>query len=121
MPVQTAIASPTPKRGWKMKSVPIMSAAPSSVIANPRQKAVASFFFRISQVPSATQSGAVFPKRVAFEAVVYESEAVHSPRSQAVNTPASKGKIMDRDLSDEFILARGRKKGSSKKIEKKRR
>jgi hypothetical protein len=75
----------------------------------------------MSQAPNATQSGAVFPSRVALDAVVKERDDIQSPRSHAVNTPASKGKIIDRDLRDEFVFARKRKKGSNKKIEKKRR
>src|ERR1041385_2919847 len=110
-----------PKRGWRIKSVPMMSKAPSSVIASPRQKAALSFCFRISQVPSATHNGAVLPSKVAFEAVVYEREAVHNPRSQAVKTPASKGKIIDQDLSDRFTRARETKNGNNKNIEKKSR
>jgi hypothetical protein len=56
----------------------------------------------------------VFPRRVAFAAVVYDREAVHNPRSHAVKTPASIGKTMNRDLSAEDVLVRGRQNGSSK-------
>src|SRR5688500_11045009 len=99
----------------------MISAAPRSVMVSPRQKAEESFCFRMSQVPSATQSGAVFPRSVALEAVVNEREVVHNPRSQAVNTPASRGKITDRVRSDGFALIRARKKGNNKNIEKKSR
>ena len=55
------MASPIPKRGCRMKSVPMMSTAPSSVIPSPRQNAEERLCLRINQVPSATQSGAVLP------------------------------------------------------------
>src|SRR6185295_11931043 len=99
----------------------MISAAPRSVIPRPRQKAVESLCFKINQVPRATHKGAVLPNRVAFAAVVYEREAVQSPRSQAVNTPASNGKIMELVLIDRFFWARVTKKGSNRKIEKNRR
>src|SRR6266487_5035091 len=97
------------------------SVAPSNVIPSPRQKADVSFCFRISQVPSATQRGAVLPSKVALAAVVYESEAVHNPRSQAVNMPASSGNRIDHDLIDGLALMRSTKNGNNKNIEKKRR
>src|SRR6266545_8386356 len=102
-----------------MKSVPMISAAPRSVIASPRQKPEVSLCFRISQVPSATQRGAVFPSKVALAAVVYESDAVHNPRSHAVNIPASSGNKINHDLIDRFVLRRGAKNGNNKNMEKK--
>lgn len=53
-----------------MKSVPMIRAAPINVIVSPRQKALVSVCFKISQVPKATHSGAVLPSNVAFDAVV---------------------------------------------------
>ncbi len=99
----------------------MINAAPNNASTSPRQKAGVNFCFRISQAPKATHSGAVFPSRVAFEAVVYEREAVHSPKSQAVNIPASKGNTMDRDWTDGFVFTRGAKNGSNKNMEKNRR
>src|SRR5512133_321170 len=104
-----------------MKSVPIMRAAPSRAIASPRQKPLDNFRLRISHVPKATQSGEVFPSNVAFAAVVKESEAVHNPKSQAVNTPASRGKITRFERRDGFFWSRGRKNGNKKIIEKNKR
>src|SRR6266540_3858127 len=115
------MASPIPKRGCRIKSVPIISAAPSKANASPRQKPPDNFRLRMSQVPNATQSGDVFPSSVALDAVVNEREAVHNPRSQAVNTPASRGTITDREWIKGFVFVRGKKNGNNKKTEKNRR
>src|SRR5687767_15936244 len=105
-----------PKRGLRIKSVPMISAAPISVIPSPRQKAVLSCWRRINQVPRATQSGAVLPSRVAFAAVVKDNDDVHNARSHAVNTPAKSGNDIDQDLMEVLLFARGRKKGNNKKM-----
>src|SRR5688572_28132378 len=104
-----------------MKSVPMIRTVPSSVMVSPRQNPGVSCCFRISQAPNATQRGAVFPRSVALDAVVKESDDVHKARSQAVKTPASNGNMINREFSAGFFFMRGTKKGSSKKIEKKRR
>ena len=104
-----------------MKSVPTIRAAPINVIMSPRQNVLDSLCFKRSQVPNATQSGAVLPSSVAFAAVVYESDEVHRARSQAVKTPAKIGKRTDRDRTSELFRMRGIRKGNNKKIEKNKR
>ena len=104
-----------------MKSVPIMSAAPTSVMESPRQKVFVNFCLRISHAPNATQSGAVFPSKVALAAVVYEREDVHNARSQAVKTPARMGNKIDLVRTAWFCRALDRKNGNNKKIEKNKR
>ncbi len=74
---------------------------------------------RINQVPNASYKGAVFPSKVAFEAVVKLSDDVHSARSPAVHTPASNGNQTAVEVIAAWPLARGIKKGRSKNIEKK--
>ena len=97
------MASPIPKRGCRMKSVPMINAAPKSAKPSPRQKLLDNLRLKISHVPSATHNGEVLPSKVAFDAVVKEREAVHKPRSQAVNIPAISGKITRRERSDGFV------------------
>ena len=92
--------------------------APANVIASPRQKAADSFCLRMSHAPNATQSGAVFPSNVAFAAVVYERDVVHSARSQAVKAPAKSGNQIVVALSAELPFTRVMKKGNSINIEK---
>ena len=98
--------------------MPRIKPAPASVMISPRQKVADNSCLRMSHAPRATQSGAVLPNRVAFAAVVNESDDVHRARSQAVNTPAKSGNQIADDVIAEFPLMRGRKNGRSKKTEK---
>ena len=107
-----------PKSGCRIKSVLMIKPAPANVIASPRQKVIDNFCLRINHVPNATQSGAVLPSKVAFAAVVYVRDVVHSARSKAVKAPAKSGNQIAEDVIAEFPFMRVMKNGSSINMEK---
>src|SRR5450759_1677270 len=93
MPVDRASRSPQPSTGCCRKSLLNTATAPHMVSAKPTQKSPLVRSLKISQAASATQSGEVFPSRVALAADVNFNEVFQVKWSNADASPARTGNI----------------------------